>query len=185
VGWFSRRKRTAAGTVISDRAAQRADLEALEEFVRTRRGVEAYVEPPTSVTQTTLLLVAGDGEWTRKRVASAKVAADFARQHRMPLYDATRVGYPQRMREYTQRAAERERPQRPATPPRGLSSDQLAAVMVLEAAAGVDPLGADPSREELERVWRLARAATHPDRRGGDRTGWDRVEAAARALRLQ
>ena len=31
-------------------------------------GVEAYVEPRTTVTDTTILLVAHDGEWTRRRV---------------------------------------------------------------------------------------------------------------------
>lgn len=36
--------------------------------------------------------------------------------------------------------------------------------------------------DDLQRVYRLARAGTHPDRHGGDRTLWDRVEQAARVL---
>lgn len=186
MGWFSRRKRTDAGAVVSDREANRADLKALEEFVATRRGVEAFVEPATSVTQTTVLLVASDGEWTRKRVASTKVAADFARKHQMPIYDANRVGYPQRMREYNQRVASERRVSTPPAPARsGLSPSQFAALMILETVAGVEPLGKDPSREEMERVWKIARAKAHPDRRGGDRTDWDKVEDAARTLDLQ
>ena len=31
-------------------------------------GVEAYVEPKTTVTDVTVVLVADDGEWTRRRV---------------------------------------------------------------------------------------------------------------------
>src|SRR5206468_6651221 len=40
----------------------------LEEFVRSRVGVEAFVEPRTTVTPPTVLLVASSGEWTRRRV---------------------------------------------------------------------------------------------------------------------
>ena len=40
------------------------------EFVTARRGVEGFVEPRTAVSEVTLLLVAHDGEWTRRRVPS-------------------------------------------------------------------------------------------------------------------
>ncbi|HET9899540.1 MAG TPA: oxidoreductase, partial [Actinomycetes bacterium] len=53
------------------RTADRADADHLSEFARSRRGVEAFVEPRTTVTDTTVVLVAHDGEWTRRRVASA------------------------------------------------------------------------------------------------------------------
>jgi hypothetical protein len=75
----------------------------LTEFVRTRRGVEAYVEPQTIVTQTTILLVAWDGEWTRRRVPSPQWAYSFAEHHQIPGYDALVIGYPQRMRDYNSR----------------------------------------------------------------------------------
>ena len=42
----------------------------LEEFVQSRPGVEAFVEPKTAVTETTVVLVATTGEWTRRRVPS-------------------------------------------------------------------------------------------------------------------
>ena len=89
-----------AGTL---RSADSADKEHLADFIRSRQGVEAFLEPRTAVTDTTLLLVAGDGEWTRRRVASPEAAAAFAKKNSVPLYEAARVGYPQRMREWTAR----------------------------------------------------------------------------------
>jgi hypothetical protein len=75
----------------------------LTQFAGTHRGVEAYVEPQTSVTQTTLLLVAYDGEWTRRAVPSPQWAHAFAEHLQIPGYDAAVVGYPQRMRDYNTR----------------------------------------------------------------------------------
>ena len=75
----------------------------LTQFVRSRRGVEAFVEPKTSVTQTTILLVASDGEWTRRVVPSPEWAHAFAESLQIPGYDAAVVGYPQRMRDYNSR----------------------------------------------------------------------------------
>ena len=67
------------------------------------RGVEIFVEPRTAVTGTTMLLVAHDGEFTRRRVANPAAAAAFARAHTLPIYEAAVVGYPQRMRDYSRR----------------------------------------------------------------------------------
>jgi hypothetical protein len=75
----------------------------LTEFVRSHKGVEAFVEPKTTVTQTTILLVAFDGEWTRRAVPSAEWAHAFAEHLKIPGYDAAVVGYPQRMRDYNSR----------------------------------------------------------------------------------
>jgi hypothetical protein len=94
------RRPKGAGTL---RKGNSADARHLEEFIRTRPGVEAFVEPRTAVTDTTILLVAGDGEWTRRRVDGPAGAADFARKQQIPLYDAVVVGYPQRMRDYNAR----------------------------------------------------------------------------------
>lgn len=68
-----------------------------------RRGVEVFVEPRTAVTGTTMLLVAHDGEFTRRPIASPAAAAAFARQHTLPIYEAAVVGYPQRMRDYSRK----------------------------------------------------------------------------------
>lgn len=66
----------------------------------SREGVEAYVEPPTTVYAMTLCLVAADGEYLRRPVKDAKQARALCTAHGVPLYDARIVGYPQRMRDY-------------------------------------------------------------------------------------
>ena len=108
---FGRRRRDAGGTraATMDRASVKVDREYLEEFIRTRAGVEGYVEPRTTVTETTLLLVAIDGEWTRRRVPSPQWAHDFANRLGVPSYDAAVVGYPQRMRDYNRRQSEQRK----------------------------------------------------------------------------
>ena len=85
------------------RRADSADGDHLADFVRTHGGVEAYLEPRTTVTDTTVVLIASSGEWTRRRVAGPDAAQRFARKHGIPLYDAAVVGYPDRMREWTAR----------------------------------------------------------------------------------
>lgn len=116
MGLFSRRRArrddaTAPGAAEpTGRAAKQATVEHLAEFVRTRVGVEAYLEPQTNVTQTTLMLIATDGEWTRRRVPDAKAGAEVARKLGIPLYDVQRTGYPQRMRDWnTRQRIQRER----------------------------------------------------------------------------
>ena len=85
------------------RASDGVDAEHLNQFVQTRKGVEGFVEPRTAVSDVTLLLVAHDGEWTRRRVPSVGWAHDFANRLGVPSYDAAVVGIPQRMRDYNRR----------------------------------------------------------------------------------
>ncbi len=87
----------------SVRASDRTDEKHLQDFVQTRRGVEGFVEPRTAVSDVTLLLVAHNGEWTRRRVPSVQWAHSFANRHQVPSYDAAVVGVPQRMRDYNRR----------------------------------------------------------------------------------
>jgi len=100
--WFRRGSRP--GTL---RAADSGDVRHLEDFARSRKGVEAFVEPRTAVTDTTVVLVAGSGEWTRRRVAGPKAAHTMAAKLGIPCYDAGVVGYPQRMREWNRRRGDR------------------------------------------------------------------------------
>jgi hypothetical protein len=79
-----------------------ADETHLVEFLATRHGVEGFVEPRTAVSDVTLVIVAHDGEWTRRRVPSAAWAHEFANAHGIASYDAAVVGYPKRMRDYNQ-----------------------------------------------------------------------------------
>ena len=66
----------------------------------SREGVEAFVEPPTSVYAMTLCLVAVDGEYLRQPVKDEKQAKRLCGEFGIPLYDARIVGYPKRMRDY-------------------------------------------------------------------------------------
>jgi hypothetical protein len=85
------------------RVDQQAVRRHLTEFVASRRGVEAYVEPPTNVTATTVILIAHDGEWTRRAAGSRELAFDLARSLDVPVYDVLQTGYPARMREWNSR----------------------------------------------------------------------------------
>src|SRR5262245_9761751 len=85
------------------RASSSVDQDHLNSWVVARHGVEGFVEPRTAVSDVTLLLVAHDGEWTRRRVPSVGWAHDFANKHQVPSYDAAVVGIPQRMRDYNRR----------------------------------------------------------------------------------
>jgi hypothetical protein len=107
VGIFDKLRRKPKAGVT--RAATSKDSDHLVAWARARRGVEAYVEPRTNVTHTTVVLVASDGEWTRRRIDNEEAAKSFARKLGIPVYDAGIVGYPQRMREYTRRKAEEEK----------------------------------------------------------------------------
>ncbi len=91
--WLSRRNKGAKATTSSDRNY-------LEEFARSRRGVEAFVEPQTVMSSTTVGLVAHDGEWTRRAVPNPQTAFSWANKLGIPCYDVNLVGYPQRMRDW-------------------------------------------------------------------------------------
>ena len=109
-GGGRRRRHKGSAGFTTVRSSDTADRAHLEEFVRSRRGVEGFVEPRTAVSEITMLLVAHDGEWTRRRVPSTAWAHDFANTRGIPSYDASVVGYPDRMRAYNRRRKEQERP---------------------------------------------------------------------------
>jgi hypothetical protein len=90
------------------RAASTADVDHLNQWAASRVGVEAFVEPRTAVTQTTVVLIAHDGEWTRRRIDGAEGARRLGKRLGIPVYDVALVGYPQRMRDYTARRRKRE-----------------------------------------------------------------------------
>lgn len=164
-----------------DRSSSREDLAQLRAWAAARSGVEAYLEPQTAVTDTTLLLVAGDGEFTRRRIGSVAAAADFARKSGIPIYDTNRVGTPQRMRDYAQRMAAKDKPAKPAKPVQ--HAVDVDAIATLASAAAL-PVPVNPDAAALRELWRAARSRAHPDRQAGNRSAWDAVEAAARRLGL-
>lgn len=108
MGWFSRRSRAATGTPTKlDREATGEDLAALEAFVTSRQGVEFYLEPETTATDTTVVAIAHDGEWIRRRTGSPRAAVKIAQKHAVPLYEAMKTGYPERMRAWNRAHPER------------------------------------------------------------------------------
>ncbi|WP_410479379.1 oxidoreductase [Pseudonocardia sp. H11422] len=100
MGLFSRFRGGRPGRL---RRADGADEEHLRSWAAAREGVEAFVEPRTTVTETTMVLVAKDGEWTRRRVSGPDGARKLARSLKIPVYDVQLVGYPQRMRDHDAR----------------------------------------------------------------------------------
>ncbi|MGH3623866.1 MAG: oxidoreductase [Sciscionella sp.] len=106
VGLFRRRGKRATGVT---REVSKASNTYLESWAEQRRGVEAYVEPKTTVTDTTVLLIAHDGEWTRRRIDGPDAAFALGKRMAIPVYDVAVVGYPQRMRDYTARQRIRQR----------------------------------------------------------------------------
>lgn len=83
------------------RAAVPADSKHLMAWAKQRRGVEGFVEPETQDNAPTLILVAHDGEFTRRRIDSPKAAFALGHTLGIPVYDVAAVGYPQRMRDWT------------------------------------------------------------------------------------
>jgi hypothetical protein len=162
----------------------RDDLIALREWVGSHRGVEAYVEPRTSFSPTTIVLVAGDGEFIRRGVGSPDAAAKFARSVGIPVYDTNRIGLPQRMRDYAlrQQAGEAGSGRTAAS---GRSARERDAIQALATAAALPTPSADASRADLQTLLRSARAKAHPDRNDGDRALWDAVDDAAHVLGLR
>lgn len=73
-------------------------LSRLEAFVAERRGVEGYIEPRTSTNPLSLLLVDRDGDFVRAPVDEPEDATRFCKTHKIPVYDAAVLGYPERMR---------------------------------------------------------------------------------------
>lgn len=92
------------------RGAPDGDLQYLERWVAEHTGVEAFVEPRTTVTEVTVVLVAADGEWTRRRAGGESGARRLSARLQIPVYDVQKVGYPQRMRDHdARRRIERQR----------------------------------------------------------------------------
>ncbi len=84
----------------NSRHARRETTAYLKDFCVTREEVEAYYEAETPRDPSSIVLVAHDGEWTRRKVPSWKDAIALAQELDIPLYDVARTGYPRSMREW-------------------------------------------------------------------------------------
>lgn len=106
MGLLDRLRRKRPGTL---RSAGKEDEAHLRAWAAAHEGVEAFVEPRTTVTDTTMILVDKDGDHTRRRVAGPDAARKLARSLAIPVYDVQLVGYPQRMRDHDARQKIRRR----------------------------------------------------------------------------
>ncbi len=100
---FGRNKSTVTATGSGSREAQAKTMQHFREFIAHREGCEAFIEPATRVTQTTLVVVAGTGEWTRRKVPDASAARKVAKDLSVPVFDVNLSGYPSRMREWNEK----------------------------------------------------------------------------------
>ena len=136
--WRRKPRRGAVGW-DSTKETQEETLAYLDAFVASRRGVEVYVEPATVVVETSVALVAADGEWTRRRIGSPQGRSGLRQEALDPGLRRCGTGLPAAdagvdQRPGSQTAGRRLRPQElPAT-----SSSSSTRV---RTAAPVPPLG--------------------------------------------
>lgn len=69
-----------------------------------------------------------------------------------------------------------------AMPASHMTADEAWSIIGSYQAQPIATFRAQASTDEVRAAYRRARAANHPDKRGGDRTLWDQVEQAAAAL---
>ena len=79
-------------------------LTELESFAATHQGLEGFIEPQTSTSPVTLLLVDRIGEHMRAPVREPEDAVAFCERLSIPVYDAKVIGYPKRMRDFDKRS---------------------------------------------------------------------------------
>jgi hypothetical protein len=84
------------------------DREGIRAFVENHSGVEAYVEPKTVMHPLSVVLVAGDGEHKRFELSDDAYLRELVGTHNLRVFDAARVGYPPRMREFLRRQPSKE-----------------------------------------------------------------------------
>ncbi len=104
--WKPRSKRSAPPQA-GGRDAKSETIVHFKEFVDAHTGCEAFIEPPTRVTQTTMVVVADTGEWTRRRIPDEATGRRLAKQFGVPAFDVNLSGYPSRMREWNEKNRKR------------------------------------------------------------------------------
>jgi hypothetical protein len=70
------------------------------EWIASHEGVEAYVEPKTVMHPLSVVLVDGRGEAKRFELREDAFLRELAKERGMRVLDASRVGYPERMRRF-------------------------------------------------------------------------------------
>ena len=95
---FSRKNK---GGPLSKRRARKDTLAHLKDFAATREGVSAYFEAETPRDPSAIVLIALDGEWTRRKIPSFSDARTAAEELGISLFDVAATGYPRSMREWS------------------------------------------------------------------------------------
>ncbi|MGZ4125818.1 MAG: hypothetical protein ACXVQU_09715 [Actinomycetota bacterium] len=72
--------------------------DAILAFLDDHTGVEAFVEPRTVMHPLSVVLVDAEGQWGRFELKEDAFLRELARERGVPVFDASRVGYPPRMR---------------------------------------------------------------------------------------
>ena len=91
--WWSRKAKEAKP------AGPPEDRKDIDEFIKTRQGVEGYLEPRTHDQSLSVVLVAMDGEWKRFHLQDDSYVRRLSKKG-LPIYEVGNVGYPQRMKDY-------------------------------------------------------------------------------------
>jgi hypothetical protein len=74
------------------------DRDGMLAFLDSHAGVDAYVEPRTVMSPMTVVLIDLEGEWKRFELQDDAILRELASTRGVHVLDATRVGYPERMR---------------------------------------------------------------------------------------
>ena len=74
------------------------DAQYLRDWVVGRAFVEGFVEPETMVNEMSVVLVAENGEYTRRNIGGPKGIDAVSKLLGISLYDVEETGYPDRMR---------------------------------------------------------------------------------------
>jgi hypothetical protein len=72
----------------------------IAEWLNLHEGVEAYVEPKTVMHPLSVVFVDGEGEAKRFELKEDAYLRELAKERGMRVLDASRVGYPERMRRH-------------------------------------------------------------------------------------
>ena len=67
-------------------------------WVASHTGVEAYVEPKTMMSPLSVVFIDADGAWKRFPLAEDRFLRALAKERGIQVFDASRTGYPPRMR---------------------------------------------------------------------------------------
>jgi hypothetical protein len=74
--------------------------DAIAEWLAVHEGVEAYVEPKTVMHPLSVVFVDGRGEAKRFELSEDAFLRSLAKERGIRVFDASRVGYPERMRTF-------------------------------------------------------------------------------------